>query len=83
MSSCHQEMRLDELHQLRPLEIHVMQLAAIGAAVLLDQNHQVLATGAGLGQILAQVEERIQEPGLLVQPVIAQFDMPPRPRPPP
>mmetsp|Transcript_5391 Transcript_5391/g.8524 ORF Transcript_5391/g.8524 Transcript_5391/m.8524 type:complete len:217 (+) Transcript_5391:53-703(+) len=50
----------------------VMHLGAIDAAPLFDHQCKALAFGIGLGEILAQILERVAHPRGFMQPVIAE-----------
>ncbi len=46
-----------------------MQLDAVGAAALLEDDREALARGLGLGEVIPEVEEGELEPALMIEAV--------------
>ena len=53
-------------------EIDEMRFLAIGAAFELPHDHKALALLARAFEIVGKVEKALQEPGLLIEPVVGQ-----------
>src|SRR5262249_17839803 len=68
----HFEILADVAGDRRIGKVHQMRLATIGATAQFPHNGQALAAHRRALQVLAQIEEALQEPGLVIKAIVSE-----------